>query len=174
METEGYIGVRRDVDMDLKEQNGINLIDKVIADHNLWSAYKKVRSNKGAPGIDGITVYQLVGHKEKYFQPQPVIQVAMPKSDGSKRNLGIPTVLNRVVQQAILQVIEPIIDPEFSKNSFGFRRGRDAHQAIKLAEQHYQEGYRVVVYCDLKSYFDTIHHQRVHAYLEEFISDKIR
>ena len=185
METEGYIGVRRDVDMDMKEQDGINLIDKVIADDNLWSAYKKVRSNKGAPGIDGITVYQLKGHMEKYFeplkrklkdgtyQPQPVKRVAIPKSDGSKRNLGIPTVLDRVVQQAILQVIEPIIDPEFSENSFGFRKGRSAHQAIKLAEQYYQEGYRVVVDCDLKSYFDTIHHQRVHAYLEEFISDKV-
>ncbi|EGQ26222.1 recombinase [Sporosarcina newyorkensis 2681] len=185
METEGYIGVRRDVDMDMKEQDGINLIDKVIADGNLWSAYRKVRSNKGAPGIDGITVYQLKGHMEKYFeplkrklkdgtyQPQPVKRVAIPKSDGSKRNLGIPTVLDRVVQQAILQVIEPIIDPEFSENSFGFRKGRNALQAIKLAEQFYQEGYRVVVDCDLKSYFDTIHHQRVHAYLEEFISDKI-
>jgi RNA-directed DNA polymerase len=171
--------------MDMKEQDGINLIDKVIADHNLWSAYTKVRSNKGAPGIDGITVYQLKGHMEKYFQPlkrklrdgtyqpQPVKRVAIPKPDGSKRNLGIPTVLDRVVQQAILQVIEPIIDPEFSENSFGFRKGRNAHQAIKLAEQYYQEGYRVVVDCDLKSYFDTIHHQRVHAYLEEFISDKV-
>ncbi|WP_230198790.1 reverse transcriptase domain-containing protein [Massilibacterium senegalense] len=78
-----------------------------------------------------------------------------------------------MVQQAILQVIEPIIDPYFSENSFGFRKGRNAHQAIKLAEQYYQEGYQVVVYCDLKSYFDTIHHQRVRAYLEEFISDKI-
>jgi RNA-directed DNA polymerase len=171
--------------MDMKEQDGINLIDKVIADDNLWRAYAKVRSNKGASGIDGITVYQLKGHMEKHFeplkrklkdgtfQPQPVKRVSIPKSDGSKRNLGIPTVLDRVVQQAILQVIEPIIDPEFSENSFGFRKGRSAHQAIKLAEQYYLEGYRVVVDCDLKSYFDTIHHQRVHAYLEEFISDKV-
>ncbi len=171
--------------MDMKEQDGINLIDKVIADENLWRAYKKVKSNKGAPGIDGITVHQLEEHMKKYFQPlkrklrdgtyqpQPVKRVAIPKPDGSKRNLGIPTVLDRVVQQAILQIIEPIIDPEFSEYSFGFRKGRSAHQAIKLAEQYYQEGYRVVVDCDLKSYFDTIHHQRVHAYLEEFIQDKI-
>ena len=132
--------------MDMKEQDGINLIDKVIADDNLWSAYKKVRKNKGAPGVDGITVYQLKGHMEKYYQPlkrklkdgtyqpQPVKRVAIPKPDGSKRNLGIPCVLDRVVQQAILQVIEPIIDPHFSDNSFGFRKGRNAHQAIKLAE----------------------------------------
>lgn len=185
METEGYIRVRRDVNMDMKEQDGINLIGKVIADSNLWSAYKKVKSNNGAPGVDGITVHQLKEHMEKYleplkkklqdgtYQPQPVKRVAIPKPDGSKRNLGIPTVLDRVVQQAILQIIEPIIDPHFSENSFGFRKGRNAHQAIKLAEQYYQEGYKVVVDCDLKSYFDTIHHQRVHAYLAEFISDKI-
>ncbi|MFS0647597.1 group II intron reverse transcriptase/maturase [Siminovitchia sp. 179-K 8D1 HS] len=185
METEVYTGVRRDADMDMKEQDGIGLIDKVIADENLWSAYKKVRKNKGAPGIDGITVYQLKEHMEIYYQPlkkklkegtyqpQPVKRVAIPKPDGSKRYLGIPCVLDRVVQQAILQVIEPIIDPHFSKKSFGFRKGRNAHQAIQLAEQYYEEGYKVAVDCDLKSYFDTIHHQRVRAYLEEFISDKV-
>lgn len=171
--------------MDMKEQDGIKLIDKVIADDNLWNAYEKVRKNKGAPGVDGITVYQLKTYMEEYYQPlkqklrdgtyqpQPVKRVAIPKPDGSKRYLGIPCVLDRVVQQAILQVIEPIIDPHFSESSFGFRKGRNAHQAIKLAEQYYQEGYRVVVDCDLKSYFDTIHHQRVRAYLEEFISDKV-
>lgn len=185
METEGYIGVRRNANMDMKEQDGIKLINKVIADENLWKAYEKVKSNKGAPGVDGITVYQLKSHMEKYYQPlkqklmdgtyqpQPVKRVAIPKPDGSKRYLGIPCVLDRVVQQAILQVIEPLIDPYFSEKSFGFRKGRDAHQAIQLAEQYYQEGYRVVVDCDLKSYFDTIHHQRVRAYLEEFISDKV-
>jgi group II intron reverse transcriptase/maturase len=171
--------------MDMKEQDGIDLINKVIANENLWKAYERVKSNKGASGVDGITVYQLKEHMEKYFQPlkqkliegtyqpQPVKRVAIPKPDGSKRYLGIPCVLDRVVQQAILQVIEPIIDPYFSEKSFGFRKGRNAHQAIKLAEQYYQEGYRAVVDCDLKSYFDTIHHQRVRAYLEEFISDKI-
>lgn len=171
--------------MDMKEQDGINLIEQVIADDNLWKAYKKVRKNKGAPGVDGITVYQLKGHMEKYYQPlkqklkdgtyqpQPVKRVAIPKTDGSKRYLGIPCVLDRVVQQAILQVIEPIIDPHFSDNSYGFRKGRSAHQAIKKAEEYYREGFRVVIDCDLKSYFDTIHHQRIRGYLEYFISDKI-
>jgi group II intron reverse transcriptase/maturase len=170
--------------MDMKEQDGINLINKVIADDNLWKAYKKVKTNKGAPGIDGITVNELESHMRKYYQalkqklkdgtykPQPVTRVPIPKPDGSKRYLGIPCVLDRVVQQAILQVINPIIDPHFSNNSYGFRVGRDAHQAIKRAEQYYQEGYKIVVDCDLKSYFDTIHHQRLSAYLEEFISDK--
>jgi len=185
LETEGYIGARRDADMDMKEQDGINLINKVIDDENLWKAYKKVKANKGAPGVDGITVNELESHMRKYYQalkqklkdgtynPQPVKRVAIPKPDGSKRYLGIPSVLDRVVQQAILQIINPIIDPHFSNNSFGYRVGRDAHQAIKVAEQFYQEGYKIAVDCDLKSYFDTIHHQRLRAYLEEFISDKI-
>lgn len=171
--------------MDMKEQDGISLIEQVIADDNLWRAYKKVRKNKGAPGVDGVTVYQLKGHMEKYFQPlkqklkdgsyqpQPVKRVAIPKADGSKRNLGIPCVLDRVVQQAILQIIEPIIDPHFSDSSYGYRKGRSQHQAIKQAEEYYKEGYRVVVDCDLKSFFDTIHHQRVRGYLEYFISDKV-
>ena len=171
--------------MDMKEQDGIGLIEQVIADDNLWRAYKKVRKNKGAPGVDDITVYQLKSHMEKYYQPlkqklrdgtyqpQPVKRVAIPKTDGSKRYLGIPCVLDRVVQQAILQVIEPIIDPHFSDNSYGFRKGRSAHQAMKRAEEYYQEGFRVVVDCDLKSYFDTIHHQRIRDYLGYYISDKI-
>lgn len=185
METKGEIGVRRNINMDMKEQDGINLIDKVIANSNLWKAYKKVKANNGAPGVDGITVVELKSHMKKYYeplkrklkdgtyQPQPVKRVAIPKTDGSKRYLGIPCVLDRVVQQAILQVIEPIVDPHFSEHSFGFRKGRNAHQAIKSAEHYYEQGYRVVVDCDLKSYFDTIHHQRLRAYLEEFISDKI-
>ena len=171
--------------MDMEKQDGINLIEKVISNDNLWKAYRKVFANKGTPGVDGITVNQLKGHMTKYieplkqkvrngtYQPQPVKRVAIPKPDGSKRYLGIPCVLDRVVQQAILQVIDPIIDPHFSDNSFGFRKGRNAHQAIGKAQTYYQEGYRTVVDCDLKSYFDTIHHQRIRAYLEYFISDKV-
>ena len=146
----------------MREQDGINLIEQVVADDNLWRAYKNVRKNKGAPGVDGVTVYHLKSHMEKYYQPlksqlrdgtyqpQPVKRVAIPKVDGSKRYLGIPCVLDRVVQQAILQVIEPIIDPQFSDHSYGFRKGRSAHQAIKRAEEYYEEGYRVAVDCDLK------------------------
>jgi len=171
--------------MEMKKQDGINIIDRIVTNRNLWRAYQKVKENGGAPGVDGITVHELKSHMRKYFeplkmklkdgtyQPQPVKRVAIPKSDGSKRYLGIPCVLDRVVQQAILQVIDPIIDPHFSNRSFGFRKGKNAHQAIELAEQYYEEGYRTVVDCDLKSYFDTIHHQRLRAYLEEFITDKI-
>ena len=171
--------------MEMKAQDGNELIKQVISDENLWNAYEKVRKNKGNPGIDGITVYELKAHMQTYYrslkskllngtyQPQPVKRVAIPKKDGSKRYLGIPCVLDRVVQQAILQVIEPKIDPYFSDNSFGFRKGRNGHQAIKVAQQYYKDGYRTAVDCDLKSYFDTIHHQRMHAYLEEFVSDKV-
>lgn len=171
--------------MDMKKQDGINLIERVVTDNNLWTAYRKVYANKGAPGVDGITVNELEGHMLQYYdqlkrklkdgtyKPQPVKRVAIPKADGSKRYLGIPSVLDRVVQQAILQVIDPIIDPHFSDNSFGFRKGRNQHQAIERAKEYYQEGYRVVVDCDLKSYFDMIHHQRIRAYLEYFIKDKI-
>lgn len=169
----------------MKKQEGINLIDRVASHRNLWNAYKKVKANGGAPGIDGITVDQLKAHMIKHeeplkrklkdgsYQPQPVKRVAIPKADGSKRYLGIPCVLDRVVQQAILQVINPIIDPHFSDKSFGFRKDRNQHQAIALGKAYYEEGYHTVVDCDLKSYFDTIHHQRLRAYLEEFIADKI-
>jgi len=119
----------------------------VISDGNLWNAYEKVRKNKGAPGIDGVTIYELKEHMQKYYkslkqklkdgtyEPQPVKRVAIPKPDGSKRYLGIPCVLDRVVQQAILQVIDPIIDPHFSDNSYGFRKGRNAHQVYFASEK---------------------------------------
>src|SRR5690625_692007 len=167
----------------MEEQDGIKLIDKVISDGNLWNAYEKVRKNKGAPGIDGVTIYELKEHMQKYYkslkqklkdgtyEPQPVKRVAIPKPDGSIRYLRMPCVLDRVVQQAILQVIDPILEPHFSDNSYGFRKGRNAHQAVVKAIKHYEEGYRVVVDCDLKSYFDTIHHQRIRNYLAYFISD---
>ncbi|MEL3970917.1 reverse transcriptase domain-containing protein [Rossellomorea oryzaecorticis] len=90
----------------------------------------------------------------------------------AQRNLGIPTVLDRTIQQAILQIIEPIIDPYFSNHSYGYRKGRNAHQAIEQAQRYYEEGYKVAVECDLKSYFDTIYHQRLQAFLEEFIPDQ--
>jgi RNA-directed DNA polymerase len=147
LEAEEEIEVRRDVNIDMKEQDGINLIDKVIANDNLWEAYKKVKANKCTLGVDGMTVYELESNMKKYYQslrqrlkngtykPQPVKRVPIPKHDGSKRSLGIPCVLDRAVQQAILQVINPIIKPYFSSNSFGFRVGRDTHQAMKLAEQ---------------------------------------
>lgn len=168
----------------MNRQNDISLIDRVVDGNNMERAIAKVRSNNGAPGIDGVTVDKLDLHMSKYYShiiqklkqgtytPLPVKRVEIPKDNGGKRLLGIPSVRDRVVQQAILQVIDPIIDLNFSEFSYGFRKGRNAHQAIEQVEQYYEEGYRVVVDCDLKNYFDTINHQRLRSNLEYYIDDK--
>ncbi|QWC21580.1 group II intron reverse transcriptase/maturase [Bacillus haikouensis] len=167
------------------QQEGIKLIDRVIDNNNLIRACEKVKANKGAPGIDGMTVEELFGHVSKYlyhlkrklrdgsYEPLPVKRVKIPKPDGSKRKLGIPCVRDRMVQQAIYQVIGGIIDPYFSESSFGFRPNRNQHQAIEQSKKYYEQGYKVVVDCDLKSYFDTINHQKLMEYLKVFIQDKV-
>jgi RNA-directed DNA polymerase len=185
LETEEYAKACSTVIKEVGSQDGIDLIDKVIDDNNLLMACKKVKSNKGAPGIDGMTVDELFGHVAKYrnhlkkklregtYRPLPVKRVEIPKPDGSKRKLGIPCVRDRMVQQAIYQVIGGIIDPNFSEHSFGFRPKRNQHQAIKESIRFYEKGYKIVVDCDLKSYFDTINHQKLMEYLKVFIQDKI-
>jgi RNA-directed DNA polymerase len=185
MEAEGYAGACSPVLTEMEQQGGISLIDKVVDINNLFNACKKVKANKGAPGVDGMTVEELFGHVSKYrdhlirklkdgsYEPLPVKRVEIPKPDGSKRKLGIPCVRDRMVQQAIYQVIGNLIDPYFSEMSFGFRPNRNQHQAIRQSIAYYEQGYKIVVDCDLKSYFDTIHHQKLMEYLKEFISDKI-
>ncbi|UUX33803.1 group II intron reverse transcriptase/maturase [Fundicoccus culcitae] len=169
----------------MNKQNDILLIDQVVSQTNMEQAIAKVRKNKGAPGVDGMTVNELDEHMATYgsaivrklkagtYQPQPVKRVEIPKANGGVRLLGIPTVRDRVVQQAILQVIDPIIDPHFSEFSYGFRKGRNAHQAVARVISYYEEGYRVVVDCDLKNYFDTINHQILRNNLEYYIQDKV-
>jgi group II intron reverse transcriptase/maturase len=168
----------------MKEQDGMNLMEKIVAPENIWQAVKKVAGNKGAPGVDGVTTAELHEHIHYYleplrrklldgtYQPQPIRRVHIPKPNGGTRPLGIAVVRDRVVQQAILQVIEPIIDPHFSEYSYGFRKKRSVQMAIKQSMKYYEEGYRVAVDFDLKSYFDTIHHQKLMAYLGYFIKDK--
>lgn len=185
LETKEYVEACSNVNTEIDQQDGTGLIDQVIDDNNLYLAYKKVKANKGAPGVDGVTVDELFGHLQKYseplkrklrdgsYQPQPVKRVEIPKADGSKRKLGIPCVLDRVVQQAIYQVIVGKINPHFSEYSYGFRPKKNAKQAIKQAAHYYKQGYRVVVDCDLKSYFDTIHHQKLMEYLKIFVQDKV-
>lgn len=185
LETEEYAKACSPVFKEVRRQDGIDLIDKVIDDNNLFRACEKVKANKGAPGIDGMTVDELFGHVSKYlnhlkrklkdgtYKPLPVKRVEIPKPDGSKRKLGIPCVRDRMVQQAIYQVIGGIIDPHFSEMSYGFRPKKNQHQAIEQSIKYYEQGYKTVVDCDLKSYFDTINHQKLMEYLKKFIQDKV-
>jgi group II intron reverse transcriptase/maturase len=142
----------------------------VFSKENIETAIYKVRSNKGAPGVDGMTTGQLEswwkehgGDEERFirslhYRPLPVRKVEIPKPNGGIRALGIPSVKDRMIQQAVLQVIQPIVDPQFSEHSFGFRPERSAHQAIEQARRYDEDGYTTVVDIDLKSYFDTVNH----------------
>ncbi|WP_340554177.1 group II intron reverse transcriptase/maturase [Tetragenococcus halophilus] len=162
-----------------------SLMEIVVRRENLEAAVQSVKRNKGAAGIDGMTVFEIEEHIKEYYiplrnkllkgsyQPQPVKRVEIPKPNGKKRKLGIPCVRDRVIQQAIRQVIEPIIDPYFMENSHGFRPRRGTHSALKQCVQYYKEGYRVVVDCDLKECFDTLNHDKLIHYLGQYIQDKM-
>jgi RNA-directed DNA polymerase len=133
-------------------------------------AWKRVRANKGAAGVDGMDIAQTARYlrhawptirqqlMEGTYRPQPVRRVGIPKPDGSERELGIPTVTDRLIQQALLQVLQPLIDPTFSDHSHGFRPGRRARGAVLAAQQHVQDGYRIVVDVDLSKFFDRVNH----------------
>jgi RNA-directed DNA polymerase len=160
------------------------LMEEVVQRGNAKAALKRVRQNKGSPGIDGMTVDELpeylVGHWETIreqlvagtYQPKPVKRQEIPKSGGGVRELGIPTVLDRFVQQAILQVLQPRFDPTFSEHSHGFRPGRRAHDAVCEAQRYIQEGRRVVVDVDLEKFFDRVNHDVLMGKLAGRIADK--
>lgn len=146
-------------------------------------AWKRVRANKGAAGIDGLDIAQTAEHlrwgwpdirqqllKGRYY-PQPVRRVAIPKPDGSERELGIPTVTDRLIQQALLQVLQPLIDPTFSEHSYGFRPGRRAHDAVLAAQRYAQQGYHTVVDVDLSRFFDRVNHDILIDRLRRRIQD---
>ena len=149
------------------------MIEDILEPENLADAWKRVKANKGAPGIDGMTVEDFPafarGHwpriaiaiREGNYRPAPVKRVWIPKPDGTKRPLGIPTVLDRVIQQAIAQVLGPLFEVDFSEHSYGYRPGRSAHQAVAEMETGWKEGRRHAVECDLKSFFDTVNHDRL-------------
>ncbi len=151
------------------------LMEAICDPDNVAAALRAVVRNKGAPGIDGITVRQLPGvlkaHWPKIenqllqgrYQPQPVRRVQIPKPAGGMRDLGIPTVIDRVIQQAVLQRLQPLWDPTFSEHSYGFRPGRSAHQAVAQAQAYVTEGYRFVVDIDLAKFFDRVNHDRLMA-----------
>lgn len=162
-----------------------NLLNQILERQNMISAYKKVKSNKWAPGIDWITTEEFESYlelnwtniKQKItkgeYKPKPVRRVEIPKPNGwGKRLLGIPTVMDRVIQQAILQVISPMYEQSFSQFSYGFRPKRSPHQAINQAKEYMEQWYRYVVDIDLEKFFDTVNHDRLMARLARTIKDK--
>ncbi len=162
-----------------------NLMSKVLEKDNLKKAIERVKANKGAPGVDGMSTDELRSYlrgnwetlkaqlEQGTYKPKPVRRVQIPKPNGGKRGLGIPTVLDRFIQQAILQVLTPIFDPMFSARSYGFRPGRSAHQAVKQAKEYVQQGYWFVVDTDLEKFFDTVNHDILMRKLYQHIDDKV-
>jgi RNA-directed DNA polymerase len=161
-----------------------DLMEKVVSRPNLLSALKRVRKNKGSPGIDGMTIGVLPAFLNAHwarireellagtYQPAGIKRVEIPKSGGGVRELGIPTVLDRLIQQALLQVLQPEFDPSFSTHSYGFRPGRSAHAAVKAARAYVQSGRRYVVDMDLEKFFDRVNHDVLMSRLARRIGDR--
>ena len=161
-----------------------DLMERVLARENLQRAWKRVKANKGAPGIDGMAIEDFAEFarsswpgirqalRDGSYQPQPVRRVSIPKPQGGERLLGIPCILDRVIQQAIAQVLGPIFDPGFSDSSFGFRPGRSAHGAIRQVQRFIGDGYRVAVDLDLAKFFDNVQHDVLLARVARRVGDK--
>lgn len=160
------------------------VMERVVERANLLAALKRVQRNGGSPGIDGMTVEELPGYlREQWpqiraallagmYRPQPVKRVEIPKPGGGVRKLGIPTVLDRFIQQAVLQVLQPEWDQTFSESSYGFRPGRSAHQAIAQAQRYLGEGYGWVVDLDLEKFFDRVNHDKLISLVKERVADR--
>jgi RNA-directed DNA polymerase len=161
-----------------------DLMERVCDPKNLNRAYKRVKANGGAPGVDGREVTELrpwlAEHKQELidslldgsYRPEPVRAVEIPKPGGGRRQLGIPTVVDRLVQQAILQVLDPLLDPTFSELSYGFRPGRSAYQALRQAQKYVADGRGIVVDLDLEKFFDRVNHDLLMSRLARKIADK--
>jgi group II intron reverse transcriptase/maturase len=159
-------------------------METVLGRRNMQIALRRVKKNRGSPGVDGMTVEEFLpylwGHWEEIksslldgsYRPSPVKRQEIPKSGGGVRELGIPTVLDRLIQQALLQVLQPLFDPGFSEHSYGFRPGRNAHGAIRAAQRYVQEGRRIVVDVDLERFFDRVNHDVLMGKLAKRIADK--
>jgi RNA-directed DNA polymerase len=160
------------------------LMEEVCERENCWQAYKRVKANQGSPGIDGRTVGDLSDYLKQHwprireqllngtYKPQPVRRVEIPKPDGGVRKLGIPTVLDRLIQQAVMQVLQRRWDPTFSEHSHGFRPKRSAHQAVAKAQQYIAAGNRWVVDLDLEKFFDRVNHDKLMAAIARRVTDK--
>lgn len=158
-------------------------MERIVARGNLQEALKRVKKNRGSPGVDGMTVEALSGYLREHwveireqllsgaYRPQPVLRCEIPKAGGGMRTLGIPTVVDRFIQQAVLQVVQPQFDPSFSDSSFGFRPGRRAHDAVRRARAYIQDGRRYVVDVDLEKFFDRVNHDVLMGKLAKRIGD---
>ncbi len=163
---------------------GEQLMEEVCERENCKQALARVKANKGSAGVDGMTVQQLPEYLKQHwpaireqllsgtYKPQPVRRVEIPKPDGGVRKLGIPTVLDRFIQQAVMQVLQRRWDGTFSEHSYGFRPGRSAHQAVEQAQKYIAEGYRWCVDLDLEKFFDRVSHDKLMAKIAERVSDK--
>ena len=161
----------------------MELLERILTKENLNKAYKKVYQNKGASGIDGITVEEISEYikenkdrilkqiRKRRYKPQPVRRVRIPKENGKIRNLGIPTVMDRIIQQAMVQVLSPIFEEQFSNNSYGFRPGRSCEQAIVKALEMLNDGYDWIVDLDLEKFFDTVNQDRLITIIGRTIKD---
>ena len=179
-----YVGAQNVGNQEVEEKDGADLLERILARDNLNRAYKRAKSNKGAPGIDGMSVENalpwLREHREELlesirsgkYKPQPVRRKEIPKADGGVRKLGIPTVVDRIIQQAIAQQLVPIYEPQFSDNSFGYRPGRSGQQAIQRVKEYAEKGYTQAVLVDLSKYFDTLNHELLMNLMRKSIHDK--
>ena len=161
----------------------MELLEEILTKDNLNKAYKKVYQNKGVSGVDGVTVYEIKEYiqnnsdeilsqiRNRKYKPQPVKRVQIPKENGKKRNLGIPTVMDRIIQQAMVQVLSPIYEKQFSDNSYGFRPNRSAEQAVIKALEILNDGNDWIVDIDLEKFFDTVNQDRLITIIRRTIKD---
>ena len=177
----GGVGTRH-----VMERHSLNpvTVAQVLERDNLQKAWKQVKANKGAPGIDNISIEEFPEYALRHwegiktallegtYQPSPVKRVEIPKDSGGTRPLGIPTVMDRLIQQAISQVLTPVFDPHFSQDSYGFRPNRSAHQAVRKVEKDIHEGYRYAVDLDLEKFFDTVDHDVLMSRIARRVRDK--
>ncbi len=185
-ERKGYVRAHRSFNRIWKERDSAepDILSKILDKDNLNRAYKRVKANKGAPGIDGMTIEEalpwLKGHNHELverirrgkYSPSPVRRVEIPKPDGGIRKLGIPTVVDRIIQQAMAQQLMPIYEPLFSDNSFGYRPGRGAKDAIQRIKEYAEQGYTKAVVLDLSKYFDTLNHTILLNLLRKQVKDE--
>ena len=186
--SEGYVGGQTfmwitENNLANDNRSGYGMLEFILSPLNLNASYKRVKRNKGAGGVDKMQVESLkdylVSNKTELitsiqagkYRPNPVRRVEIPKENGTKRHLGIPTVVDRVVQQAIAQVLTPLYEPSFSEHSYGFRPKRNAHQALKQCKEYITEGYSYAVDLDLEKFFDKVSHSKLIEILSRTVKD---